>query len=96
MESVDQCVTKALKLADLPDPENEELHSILFPLLGIGTRLKSPRDTVQSLFAAAIGYLRDYPLSRVEDVYFLAWSEAELDLCRSILSGDDRVTEIQS
>jgi hypothetical protein len=94
VESVDQCVTKALRQADKNEPGNEELHSMLFPLLGIGTRLKSPRDTVKSLFAAATGYLRDYPSSRIDDVYFLAWSEAERELCRSILAGDDRITEI--
>lgn len=96
VESVDRCVTNALKLADSGAFENEDLRNILFPLLGISTRLKSERDTVRSLFAAALGYLRDYPLSRIEDVYFLAWSEAEVDLCRSILSGDERVKEIRS
>jgi len=96
VESVDQCVTNALKLADSDTFADEGLRNILIPLLGIGTRLKSPRDTVRSLFVAALSYLRDYPSSRIEDVYFLAWSEAELDLCRSILSGDERIKEIQS
>ena len=95
VESVGQCVTNAFKCADSDDPENEGLRSILFPLLGIGTRLKSPRDTVRSLFAAAVSYLRGYPSSRIEDVYFLAWSEAELELCRSVLSGDGRAKEIR-
>jgi hypothetical protein len=95
VESVERCVVNALKLADSSTVENGDLHSILLPLLGIGTRLKSPRDTVCALFAAARSYLQDYPLSRIEDVYFLAWSEAELELCRSILAGDGSVTEIQ-
>lgn len=92
VESVERCVINALKLADA---SGGNLTSILFPLLGIGTRLKSPRDTVRSLFTAAYSYLRDYPQSSMTDVYFLAWSEAELELCRSILASDENVTEVR-
>lgn len=95
IESVERCVTNALKLADSATAGHDDLHSILFPLLGIGTRLRSPRDTVRSLLVEAHSYLRDYPRSRIDDVYFLAWSEAELELCRSILAGDAAVTEIK-
>jgi hypothetical protein len=93
VESVERCVVNALKLAD-SGTGDEEWRNILFPLLGIGTRLTSPRETVRSLIAAARDYLRDYPQSRIDDVYFLAWSEAELELCRSILAGEDGITEI--
>ncbi|GAA0560582.1 hypothetical protein GCM10010172_49640 [Paractinoplanes ferrugineus] len=91
VESVERCVVNALRMADSAAGD-EEWRSILFPLLGIGTRLASPRETVRSLIAAAHSYLRDYPQSRIEEVYFLAWSEAELELCRSVLAGDRRVT----
>jgi hypothetical protein len=94
VSAVDRCVTNALKLADASPPGAGEWHSILFPLLGIGTRLASPRETVRSLIAAARSYLRDYPDSRINDVYFLAWSETELELCRSVLAGDHTVEEI--
>jgi O-acetyl-ADP-ribose deacetylase (regulator of RNase III) len=93
VESVERCVVNALKLADSHQFESEGLRSILFPLLGMGTRLRSQRDTVKSLFTAALGYLRDYPQSRIEVVYFLAWSESELDLCRSIMAGERGVSE---
>jgi hypothetical protein len=46
------------------------------------------------LFTAAISYLTNYPSSRLEDIYFLAWSEAELELCLSILAGDRRVRAV--
>src|SRR3954447_2063671 len=42
IESVDRCVTNALKLADSPAFRDKNLRSVLFPLLGIGTRLASP------------------------------------------------------
>lgn len=96
VESVERCVVNALKKADSGEFESESLRSVLFPLLGIGTRLKSQRDTVRSLFTAALGYLKDYPQSRIEDVYFLAWSESELDLCRGIIAGEMSVKEIRA
>jgi hypothetical protein len=96
IESVEQCVTNALKLADSDTFEQEHLRSILFPLLGISTPLRSERDTVQSLFTAAISYFANYPSSRIEAVYFLAWSEAELELCLSILADDRTVSEGRS
>ena len=94
VESVEQCVTNALRLADSEPFRQEGLRSILFPLLGISTPLKSERETVESLFTAATSYVRDYPATGIEQIYFLAWSENELDLCRAILKGDRGVREI--
>lgn len=94
VDSVEQCVTNALRLADSPALAAEGLSSILFPLFGIGTRLTSQRDTVASLFGAALSYLVNWPTSRIDTVLFLAWSESELDMCRSILAGQDGVTPV--
>lgn len=91
VEAVERCVTNALKLADSAAFADGRLRSILFPLLGISTPLRSERETVQSLFAAAIGYLANYPASRIDEVYFLAWTEAELDLCLSMLAAEPAV-----
>lgn len=94
VEAVERCVTNALKLADSPEFSSAGLRSILFPLLGISTPLRSQRDTVQSLFAAAIGYLENYPASGIDDVYFLAWTEDERDLCLDILAADPAVRAV--
>jgi hypothetical protein len=93
IEGVEQCVTNALRLADA-SPPGSALQSILFPLLGISTPLRSERDTVQSLFTAATSYLTNFPGSRIQEIYFLAWSEAELDLCQSVLAGDRAVAYV--
>ena len=91
IESVEQCVTNALKLADSSEFAQTGLRSILFPLLGISTPLRSERDTVASLFEAARSYLKNYASrSKIEQIYFLAWTKSELDLCRAILDSDTR------
>lgn len=96
IEPIDQCVTNVLRLADSPRFAQQPLRSVLFPLLGIGTPLHSERETVQSLFAAAQSYLLNFPSSRIEEVYFVAWSESELSLCRSILAGTPGIEEVRS
>lgn len=96
IEPVEQCVTNALRLADSNQFAQEPLRSILFPLLGISTPLHSERETVQSLFTAALSYLLNFPSSRIQDVYFLAWSESELGLCQSILAGTPGVEEVRA
>ena len=92
--SIEDCVTNSLRLADDAQFRDEHLRSILLPLFGISTNLKSERDTVRALMAAAISYLRNYPSSRMQEIYFLAWSEEELELCTSVLAGEAGVREI--
>jgi O-acetyl-ADP-ribose deacetylase (regulator of RNase III) len=94
IERVERCVTNALKLAHSPPHAGDGLRSILFPLLGISTPLRSPREAVEALFDAAIGYLTNYPSSTIDEVYFLAWTAAELDLCLSILAGNAAVEAV--
>jgi hypothetical protein len=94
VDHVERCVTNALLLADSAELAGEDLRSILFPLFGIATRLASLRDTVASLFTAAVAYLTNNPGARIADVYFLAWSESELELCRSVLAADDGLVEL--
>jgi O-acetyl-ADP-ribose deacetylase (regulator of RNase III) len=85
------CVRNALELADSPEMDNEDIHSILFPLMGTGTTRLSPQDVADQLIDTAVSYLEDCPESRINEVYFLAYNEQDLDLCRHKFLNDPRI-----
>lgn len=86
------CVRNALELADSPDMANEDIHSILFPLMGTGdaTRL-SPQDVADQLIDTAVSYMEDCPESRIDEIYFLAYNEQDLELCKHKFIYDPRI-----
>ena len=85
------CVRNALELPDSPEMENEDIHSILFPLMGTGTTRLNPQDVADQLIDMALSYLEDCPESRTNGVYFLAYNEQNLDLCRHKFFNDLRI-----
>ena len=92
IEDIGACVTAALKEADLPKYADREWNSILFPLMGAGTGRGDARKSADALIAAAIAYLEVKPSSKIEEAYFLCWSDIDLDVCQNVLQGLDSVT----
>jgi O-acetyl-ADP-ribose deacetylase (regulator of RNase III) len=82
---IDRCISNALQEADKDEYAPLQLRSILFPLIGTGTGRGSLEKTAPSLIKAAIAYLNANRNSRVEKVYFVAWSDKELDVCQTAL-----------
>jgi hypothetical protein len=88
IDYVARCVTAALKT--IPDHEEcppESLQSILFPLMA--TRAKRGallEDQIRPLLNAAIEYLSRNPDCIFRKVYFLTYTDKELEVCRAILS----------
>lgn len=91
IHNIAQCVRNALKKADSAELEDLELHSILFPLMGAGTTPSSAQEVVDKLIDEAIEYLRQNPGSRIDKVYFLAYSEQDREIIRHKLINDARV-----
>jgi O-acetyl-ADP-ribose deacetylase (regulator of RNase III) len=89
--NVADCVTNALVKADSTACEKDDLHSILFPLMGTGTAQGDLQKIVGGLIDAAVDYLTANPESRIEQVSFVAWSEAELLACQAVLDHCDAV-----
>lgn len=85
------CVRNALELADSPEMEKEDIHSILFPLMGTGTTGLSAQDVADQLINTAVSYLEDCPESRINEVYFLAYNEQDLELCTHKFIYDPRI-----
>lgn len=88
---INECIRKSLYLFDSSDMANEKMCSILFPLMGTGTTQLSALGIANQLIDAAVCYLEENPQSRVEKVYFLAYNEQDLELCRHIFRNDERI-----
>jgi O-acetyl-ADP-ribose deacetylase (regulator of RNase III) len=87
IEKIESCVTNALEEAD----REPDCTSIVFPLVGTGTARAEPAAIAERLFLAAIAFL-ETPTVKIDTVYFLTWTDIELETCKRILSGlDNRV-----
>jgi O-acetyl-ADP-ribose deacetylase (regulator of RNase III) len=91
MPEVETCVTNALRKMDDKRFAEEQLRSIVFPMMGTGTGGASVDVVAPRLIEAAVAYLLNTPGSRVETVYFSAWNYRDVDACRSALNAIDGV-----
>jgi O-acetyl-ADP-ribose deacetylase (regulator of RNase III) len=85
------CVRNALRKADSEELALLELNSILFPLMGTGTTPSSAQEAADKLIDAALEYLKQNPQSRINKIYFLAYTEQDRELCRHKFIHDARV-----
>ena len=90
IEKIADCVKNCLEKADSEEFSSEDFKSILFPLIGTGTSRGDLKKNVPLLINAALQYFKTTD-SRLEYTYFLAWNEAELDICRRIITNSGRV-----
>lgn len=88
---INECIRNSLELVDSADMANEEICSILFPLMGTGTTQLSALGIANLLIDTAVCYLEENPDSKVEKVYFLAYNEQDLELCKHIFVNDPRI-----
>lgn len=82
-----RCVRSVLHVLQ-EDERAREVHSVLFPLMGIGQAGGSQdRDRrVEALFREAIGWLRGRGRNgRIDRVCFLAWTDVDLDSCLRVV-----------
>lgn len=91
VENIELCVTKALERANQPDIRSLGCKSILFPLLGAGTAKGHLPDLAKKLFLGAIQHLESADSSLIESVYFLTWTDLELETCKKTLKESGRV-----
>lgn len=82
-ETRKSCITNALKRVDRI--EDLEAKSILFPLIGVSSDDEKPEEVVEALFESAIDFFLHHPDSEVEEVYFLAQTQAQLNFCLRLL-----------
>lgn len=91
INNVAQCVRNALKKADSTELAEIEPHSILFPLMGTVTNRSSAQEIADKLIAEAVEYINQNPQSRIDKIYFLAYTEQDREICLHKFRQDPRV-----
>jgi O-acetyl-ADP-ribose deacetylase (regulator of RNase III) len=91
INNIAQCVRNALKKADSAELADLELHSILFPLMGVGTTRSRAQEVADKLIDAALEYVKQNAQSRINKIYFLAYTEQDLEICRHKFMNDPRI-----
>lgn len=89
INNVTQCIRNALKRAD--ELTDVEVNSILFPLMGTGTIRMNAQEMADQLVDAAVCYLEENPDSKINKVYFLAYTEQDREICRHTFINDTRI-----
>ncbi len=85
-----ECIYNSLVLMDSDEMKSENLHTILFPLMGTGTTRLEAEGIADKLIGTAISYLEENPDSKVQKVYFLAFNESDIELCKHIIESEKR------
>jgi O-acetyl-ADP-ribose deacetylase (regulator of RNase III) len=86
---VSACVTAALEMADLEEQRETGICSILFTLIGTRQGQAELQRNAGLMLRAAISHLLNNPESRIETVYFLAYTDRDLATCLRILEEDE-------
>ena len=83
---VESCISVVLNKAGSEEYQKLGIRTILFPLLGAGHAKGDLKDTANRLIDTAVMYLKENANTGIEEVYFLAWTIAERDTCKAVLS----------
>jgi O-acetyl-ADP-ribose deacetylase (regulator of RNase III) len=96
MQDVEKCVGNALRKMDDERYSCENLHSIVFPMMGTGAGGGPVEEIAPRLLWAAISYLSENKASRVQTVYFSAWNQRDLEACSAALKSLPGVKPLKS
>ncbi|MBE7383283.1 MAG: macro domain-containing protein [Leptolyngbya sp. SIO1E4] len=88
IQNINRCVTNALHKMEEDD---EALRSILFPLMGTGRGKGELQANASLLLDAAMSYLTAKTQASIETIYFLTYTQEELETCRNILSNTHKL-----
>jgi len=91
INNIAQCVRNALKKADSEELAPLRMHSILFPLMGTVATRSSAQETANKLIDEAVEYIRQNPRSRIDKIYFLAYTEQDREICQDKFYHDPRI-----
>jgi O-acetyl-ADP-ribose deacetylase (regulator of RNase III) len=96
IHNIEYCVTNSLQKADSEELKALGLKSILFPLMGAGAAKGNLKEIAENLLHAAISYMETTEDGTIEHVYFLTWTDVELDTCKAVLEESDKVKALKS
>jgi O-acetyl-ADP-ribose deacetylase (regulator of RNase III) len=79
---VTKCVGNAFAVISSADLKELGIRSILFPLMGTGQGGGKPEEVAHLLIKKAISCLKANQKGPLKEVYFLCWTEKDLECCR--------------
>lgn len=91
VNNLSDCVRNVLQKADSKELADIDLQSILFPLIGTATALRSAQEVADELIDEVIAYFEENPASVINRVYFLAYNEQDLEICTHKFINDPRI-----
>ena len=91
IDNIEFCVQNALSTVNSDDLRKDPCKTIVFPLFGTGAGKAQPEQVAARLMTAAIEYLESNENTTLETVYFLAWTDRDLEICKSALASTGRV-----
>jgi O-acetyl-ADP-ribose deacetylase (regulator of RNase III) len=68
------------------------VRSILFPLLGTGVGGAELEPTVSAMLGAALDHLATKQSVKTRTIYFLAYTDIELEVCRNLFDRSSRLS----
>jgi O-acetyl-ADP-ribose deacetylase (regulator of RNase III) len=86
IKEIEKCIRNSLKKADAKELANEDIQSIVFPLMGTGTAKSSPEEVAKRLIDTAISYMEANKNMKIKKVFFLARNEEDLEICTDIFN----------
>ena len=84
-DDVGECVSAVLAAIDRRNSrqsKRKQLRSVVFPLLGTGMAREYTETVIDNLISSAATYLSCNPESRIEKVWFSAFTELDEGMCR--------------
>ncbi len=91
INNIEYCISNSLQRADAQDLASSGLKSILYPLMGTGTAKGDRKEIVRRLLQAAISYMETAENSAIEKIFFLTWTDVELEMCQAFLEESDKL-----
>lgn len=90
VRNIQQCVSNSLAKVD---ELSQSFSSILLPLFATGMADGDSESISSKLINEAVNYLQSSPDSRLKDVYFLAYTDEELEDCMEVLDKHPSLTK---
>jgi O-acetyl-ADP-ribose deacetylase (regulator of RNase III) len=89
INDIGRCIKTCLEKLDFEISRDGESKSILFPLIGTGKAAGDLQDIACKLIQTAMSILEN-DNSKIHSIYFLTWTELELQVCKSIFDSSKK------
>jgi O-acetyl-ADP-ribose deacetylase (regulator of RNase III) len=93
VNDIGNCIKQVLIRANSEELKADEIETVLIPLLGAGNAKGDLEDTAKLLIEEAISFMESTPNNNLDAVYFIVRTDLQLNACKAILDGSDKVVK---